>query len=289
MTDAARGAAPPLAPPSPVLRALVVDDEALGRDCVRLALERRADVEIVGECADGTEAVRCIAELAPDLVLLDVRMPGLDGFDVVEAVGAARMPSVIFVTAHDEHAVRAFQVHALDFVLKPFDDARLGRAIGRVRAQLQLRRDGELGRRLAALLAEVRADDGADAAEPPLDPPAAPATAAPSAPLTRIAVREDGHVRFVAVRDVDYLEGDGNYVRLNVRGRAHRVRASIGALATRLDPAQFVRIHRSTIVNIERVREVQPWFGGDYVALLDGGVQLRVSRTYAQDLLKPLW
>jgi two-component system LytT family response regulator len=265
------------------LRAVVVDDEALGRDCVRIALERRGDVAVVAECDEGPAAVAAIEALRPDVVLLDVQMPGMDGFAVVERVGAARMPPVVFVTGHDEHAVRAFQVHALDFVLKPFDDARLARAMDRVRAQLQLRRDGELGRRLSALLAEVRAPDAAVAA------PDRALPAAPGERLTRLVVREDGHIRFVPVRDVDWLEGDGNYVRVHAGGRVHRLRAGVGGLAARLDPARFARIHRSTIVNVERIREVQPWFGGDYVAILDDGTRLRVSRTFAQDLLRPLW
>ncbi|HEX6059646.1 MAG TPA: LytTR family DNA-binding domain-containing protein [Gemmatimonadaceae bacterium] len=269
------------------LRAVVVDDESLARTCVRVALERRADVRIVAECEDGEAAASAVAELDPDLVILDVQMPGVDGFGVIERVGAERMPPVIFVTAHDVHALRAFQVRALDYVLKPFDDARLADALDRARAQIRLRRDGELGRRLAALVADVRAaPDGA----------AAVAAAGPDAGarrrgwVARLTVRtDDGRARILAASDVDWFEGAGNYVRLHIGAASFRIRASLAGLAPRLDPVRFVRVHRSTIVNVARIREVQPWFGGDYIAILHDGRQLRVSRTYARDLLRPVW
>jgi two-component system LytT family response regulator len=272
-------------PPSSAdaLRVLVVDDEPLARDCVRLALGKLPDVVVAGECAGGEEAVRAIAECRPDVVLLDVQMPGLDGFGVVERVGPDRMPPVVFVTAYDAHALRAFRVHALDYVLKPFDDARLAEVMAYVRARLTARRDEALGRQLGALLAERLA-----AREPDDDGGAAAHLRAPSGHVTRFCVSEGGRARFVPAAAVDWIDADGNYVRLHVGAEQHRLRATLRAVAAELDPRQFVQIHRSTIVNIDRIRELQPWFGGDYVALLTSGVRLRVSRSRAPTLLRPL-
>lgn len=259
------------------IRVLVVDDEPLARDCVRLALRSHADVEIVGECASGEEAVHMIVDLTPDLVFLDVQMPNLGAFEVIEHIGVERMPPVIFVTAFDSHALQAFRVHALDYVLKPFDDTRVDEALEHARTHLASRRDGELGRRLAALLAG-RTPNG--------ESPSAPSTAASY--LTRFSVRDDDCTKFVPARSVDWFEADSNYVVLHVGTAAHRLRTAIGILARSLDPRQFAQIHRSIIVNVERVREVQPWFGGDYVAILHDGRRLRVSRTFAPRLLRPL-
>jgi two-component system LytT family response regulator len=248
------------------LRVLVVDDEPLARDSVRLALAADPDVLVVGECDDGDSAVDAIAALAPDLVFLDVQMPGLDGFQVIERVGAARMPLVVFVTAYDRHALKAFEVHALDYLLKPFDDARLREALARAR------RDGAgLAERLTALV-ERMAREGA----------------ARGAYVTRFVVRRGDRATPVRAEDVDWIEADGNYVVLHVRGAAHRLRTSLGALAAQLDPRRFARIHKSTVVNLDRVRELQPWFGGDYVAILVDGRQLRVSRSFAASVLRPL-
>ncbi len=253
------------------VRALIVDDEPLARDCVRLALAGE-DVAVVGECGDGEDAVAAIRQLAPDLVFLDVQMPGLDGFDVVAHVGPDRMPAVVFVTAYDEHALRAFQVHALDYVLKPFDDERLRRALAHARRFLD--RDGEiLARRLAAALAERT--------------PVGPAHAASRGYVTRFTVKQDDRIHFVPAADVDWFEAAGNKVVLHVGERRHAIRATLHSVLEGLDPARFTRIHRSTIVNVDRVREVQPWFGGDYVAILRDGRKLRVSRNYREDLLRP--
>ena len=255
---------------------VIVDDEPLARDCIRFALGSHRDVEIVRECESGEAAVAAILEHAPDIVFLDVQMPDLDGFDVVEQIGPDRMPPVIFVTAFDAHALQAFRIHALDYVLKPFDDARVDEALAHARSHLTSRRDGELGRRLAALLGERSGEAPA--------PPPAPAPAY----LARFGVREDNRTRFVPAAAVDWIEAENNYVRLHVGSAEHRLRTAISVLARSLDPRQFAQIHRSTIVNLDRVREVQPWFGGDYVAILHNGRRLRVSRTFAPKILRPL-
>jgi len=260
------------------LTAIIIDDEPLARDCIRVALDRVGDVRIVAECGDGGTAIAAIERHGPDLVFLDVQMPDVDGFGVVERIGIDNMPAVVFVTAYDAHALRAFEVNALDYVLKPFDDARLAGAVERARARLRLERESDLGRRLAALLSMVRAPGSVGPAGPPAD----------GGYITRLTVRTDDRVHLVPVRDVDWFEGAGNYVRLHVGTKDLRIRLSLTALLARLDPAQFVRVHRSTIVNVERIREVQPWFGGDYLIILTGGQQLRVSRTYAPQLLRPM-
>ena len=293
------------------VRVLIVDDEPLARDCMRLALRGVSGVKIVAECGDGTSAVEAIRRYGPDVVFLDVQMPGLDGFAVLERIEAATMPVVVFVTAFDAHAIRAFEVHALDYVLKPFPDERLVAALDRARAAIQERRNGELGRRLAEFVqhwqtgalsaghetlgSEVaamgpsgvasleRLDSSVEAEHEVAEPQRA---GAPSY-IGRFAVRSDGRVRFVAAADVDWIEADGNYMVLHVGETRHRLRASLAGLTEGLDPRQFVRIHRSVIVNVDRIREVQPWFGGDYIAILRTGAKLRVSRLRAPQLLRP--
>lgn len=247
------------------LRVLIVDDEPLSRDCVRLALASQPDVEIVAECADGLEAADAIPRLAPDLVFLDVRMPGLDGFGVIEKVGSTRMPPVVFVTAFDEHAIRAFTAHALDYVLKPFDDARVGASLDRARQQIALRQDGELGRRLAALV-----------------------HGSAQRPVTRLLVSRGEASCFVPLDDVESFEAERNYVRIHHLGGTDLIRRTLDHLLSELDPARFVRVHRSSAVNVARVREIRPWFSGDCIAVMNSGREVRVSRTYRTGLLKPL-
>jgi two-component system LytT family response regulator len=299
-----------LSPPATAtLRVLIVDDEPLARDCMRLALRDAAGVSIVAECGDGAAAVEAIRRYSPDVVFLDVQMPGLDGFGVLERVDPATLPVVVFVTAFDSHAIRAFEVNALDYVLKPFPDERLLSALDRARATIRERRHGELGRRLAAFVqdwqagalgrgnagvssATSTAPRGSDADEPTSasdheDAAAEPPRGGKGSYIGRFAVRADGRVRFVAAADVDWIEADGNYMVLHVGETRHRLRASLGGLTEGLDPKVFVRIHRSVIVNVGRIREVQPWFGGDYIAILHTGAKLRVSRLRAPQLLRP--
>jgi two-component system LytT family response regulator len=291
-----------LPPATAAVRALIVDDEPLARDCMRLALRTTPDVQIVGECGDGESAIQAIRKHAPDIVFLDVQMPGLDGFAVLEQIEAAAMPAVVFVTAFDAHAIRAFEVHALDYVLKPFSDERLLAALDRAQSAVQERRNGELGRRLAEFVHAWQAGsfvkpptppaglslvDGNASSEDEQDTPEPPRAGGAASYIGRFAVRSDGRVRFVPATEVDWIEADGNYMVLHVGDVQHRLRASLAGLTEGLDPKVFVRIHRSVIVNVERIREVQPWFGGDYVAILKTGAKLRVSRLRAPQLLRP--
>lgn len=250
------------------IRTVIVDDEPLARDCIRVALEKERDVRVLAECTDGHEAVEAIRGLSPDLVFLDVQMPGMDGFQVVEEVGPEHMPEVIFVTAFDEHALHAFDVHALDYVLKPFDDARFHEAVDHARRRLHDQRQDELAERLAALIGAK--SNGVER----------------NTYATRFMIRERDRLRFLRVSDIDWLEAYGNYIRLYQGTRSHLIRATLTGTLERLDPSMFVRIHRSVAVNLDRIAEIQPWSGGDFIAILRDGKRLRVSRNYKDALMR---
>jgi two-component system, LytTR family, response regulator len=252
------------------LRALIVDDEPIARRGIRARLAGTG-IEVAAECGDGEEAVRAIRELAPDLVFLDVQMPGLDGFAVIQAVGADAMPTVIFVTAYDAHALRAFEAHALDYLLKPIDDERFALALARARVRIAERRDGALGRRLRAMLVESEAST-------------TPVLAGVPAPSSRIPIRDRGRIVLLDADEVTWVEADGDYVRVHAGGRGYLVRETMAAIEARLDPARFARIHRSAIVNISRVRELTALPNHDYVIVLRDGTRLRSSRRYADRL-----
>lgn len=267
-----------------------MDDEALARQRVRRLLQNETDVEIVGEAESGTEAVTMIRERQPDLVCLDVQMPGLDGFGVLREIEGGPVPMVLFVTAYDEHAQRAFDVHAVDYVLKPVDGDRFRAAFDKARKQ---RANAVAAERLGELLETVRrlADGGAAEARDGATALASLAgAAAPSVPpaaagangryASRILVKQDGRMFFVKTTEIDWIEADRNYVRLHVGKTAHTIRERISHLEETLDPRLFARIHRSTIVNLNRVREMQQWFSGDYVVILEDGTRLRLSRHY---------
>ncbi|HEX9981742.1 MAG TPA: LytTR family DNA-binding domain-containing protein [Thermoanaerobaculia bacterium] len=255
-----------------MIRVLIVDDEPIARRGIRQRLQGEADLEVVGECGDGAAAIEAITELAPDLVFLDIQMPEVGGFDVIEAIGVARMPAVIFVTAYDEHALRAFDVHAVDYVLKPIDRHRFRTAVKRARRRLahragEQRAPGQLDRRIAAALAEL-GRPAPDYAK-------------------RLAIKGDGRVILVDVDEVDRLEAAGNYVEVHSGARHHLVRDTMASLEARLDPARFVRVSRSSIINADRVRELQPMFNGDFVVVLRDGTKISGSRRYraAYDML----
>lgn len=269
------------------MRVLIVDDEALARQRVRRLLQNEPDVEIVGEAESGHDAVTMIRELQPDLVCLDVQMPGLDGFGVLREIDGSTVPMVLFITAYDEHAQRAFDVHAVDYVLKPVDDERFRAAFDKARKQ---RANAQAAERLGELLETVRRlADGGSAEPRPADAMSAAAGAAPGTAAnganggryaSRILVKQDGRMFFVKTTEIDWIEADRNYVRLHVGKTAHTIRERISHLEETLDPRLFARIHRSTIVNLNRVREMQQWFSGDYVVILEDGTRLRLSRHY---------
>lgn len=263
------------------MRVLIVDDEALARQRVRRLLQNEADVEVVGEAETGRDAVQMIRDLKPDLVCLDVQMPELDGFGVLEELDGEQVPMVLFITAYDEHAQRAFDVHAVDYVLKPVDADRFRAAFERARTQ---RAHAVAAERLGELLATVRRlADGSGASESRGDTAAggqANGGAANGRYASRILVKQDGRMFFVKTTEIDWIEADRNYVRLHVGKVSHTIRERISHLEETLDPRLFARIHRSTIVNLNRVREMQQWFSGDYVVILEDGTRLRLSRHY---------
>jgi two-component system LytT family response regulator len=273
------------------VQVLIVDDEALARQRVRRLLQNEPDVEVVGEAESGHEAVAMIRNLQPDLVCLDVQMPGLDGFGVLGEIEGGHVPMVLFITAYDEHAQRAFDVHAVDYVLKPVDADRFRAAFDKARKQ---RANAVAAERLGELLETVRRLADGGAAEGRGDGVAAllgggaGATAAAGAPAngangryaSRILVKQDSRMFFVKTTEIDWIEADRNYVRLHVGKTAHTIRERISHLEETLDPRLFARIHRSTIVNLNRVREMQQWFSGDYVVILEDGTRLRLSRHY---------
>jgi two-component system LytT family response regulator len=241
-----------------MIRALVVDDEPIARAHLRTLLEQRGDVEVMGECGEGRTAVQMIREGAPDLVLLDVQMPELDGLAVVRDVGPERMPAVIFVTAHDQHAVEAFEVHALDYVLKPVNRSRFTAAIDRVVRLIREGPDGQRAQGLAGLVGLAPARPGTE----------------------RIAVRSGDRLLYLRISDIDWIEAADDLVRLHVGRTVHDHRATMSQMDERLPASTFVRIHRSTIVNIERIREFHPWFQGDWILVLADGTRLQSGRSY---------
>lgn len=260
------------------MRVLIVDDEALARQRVRRLLQNEPDVEIVGEAETGRDAVRMIRELQPDLVCLDVQMPELDGFGVLQELDGEQVPMVLFITAYDEHAQKAFDVHAVDYVLKPVDADRFKAAFARARTQ---RAHAVAAERLGELLATVRRlADGSAPVDAKGDAAAGAAKDANGRYASRILVKDDGRMFFVKTTEIDWIEADRNYVRLHVGKVAHTIRERISHLEETLDPRLFARIHRSTIVNLNRVREMQQWFSGDYVVILEDGTRLRLSRHY---------
>ena len=238
------------------LRVLVVDDEPVARAGIVSLLARDAELEVAGQCGDGRSAVDAIRALKPDLVLLDVQMPEMDGFEVITEVGVEQMPPVVFITAWDQFAVRAFEVHALDYLLKPFDDERFAASIDRVKRAARAGNVGELAERLAAL---VQAPTG-------------------SGWLTRIVVRKASGAVFVPIEDVDWIEAADYCARIHARGKVHVIRETMQRLEEKLDPARFFRVHRSGIVNLDRVREMQPTPQGDHVLVLTDGSRVRLSR-----------
>jgi two-component system LytT family response regulator len=248
------------------VRTLIVDDEPLARERIRTLLAGEPDVVVVGECTNGREAVRALRGQPADLVFLDVQMPGRNAFEVIADVGPERMPAVVFVTAYDEYALRAFEVHAVDYLLKPFDAERFHEALRRARARVKDR--DATGAGTAAVDGSLLALLHQLAGHP--------------ARADRLAVRSSGGIAFVGTDDVDYAEACGNYVRLHCGAARHLMRETMLALEARLDPRRFARIHRSTLVNLDRVKELHPLFHGDWELVLANGTRLTLTRHYRE-------
>jgi two-component system LytT family response regulator len=254
------------------IRVIVADDEPLARQRIRRLLRKEMDVRIVAECSDGASAVAAILREAPDLIFLDVQIPELDGFAVLRSLPRERVPVTVFVTAFDRYALKAFEAQALDYLLKPFTEARFRAAFERARTLIA--RPESLERAaLLALLEQVRMEQrelrdmvagGAEATD-------------------RILVKEDGRVRVVPVSEVEFLEAARNHVKVHAGRSMHLIREPLSSLEARLDPTRFARIHRSTVVNLDRVAEIQPWFSGDGMVVLQGGTKLRLSRGFRQE------
>jgi two-component system, LytTR family, response regulator len=249
------------------IRAIIVDDEPAARRGVRLLLERDGGVDIVGEASNGVEAAEMINREKPDLAFLDVQMPGSDGFDALSKIGAADAPAVVFVTAYDEHALRAFEVNAIDYLLKPYDDARFAAALGRAKEAVRRRRADNVNSRLSQLLDFLQNDRH--------NP-----VASGEKPGERILIKSSGEIFFLKADEIDWIEAEGDYMKFHVSGRTHLMRDTMARLEARLDPKRFIRIHRSTIVNIDRLRKLSPSFAGEYAVILHDGTKLKLSRGY---------
>jgi two-component system LytT family response regulator len=248
------------------IRALIADDELLARQSIRRFLQHHPDISVVEECGDGQSAADAIVSHKPDLVFLDVQMPELDGFAVVHRVGVEQMPATIFVTAYDQYALAAFDANALDYLLKPFGKARFDRALARAQERLTERPDRDLIQRLLRTIENTNGDKNY---------------------MDRLPVTENGRIVFVKTREIQWIESAGNYARLHVAARNYEIRETLSNLERKLRPKEFVRIHRSTIVNLQYVKEVHPWFNGYHLVLLESGQELRMSR-YQQQVAERL-
>jgi two-component system LytT family response regulator len=245
------------------IRTLIIDDELLARKLIRRLLAAEAEIEIVGECADGREAVAMITRTAPDLIFLDVQMPEWGGFEVLQQLKSTPMPVIVFVTAYDKFALDAFAAHALDYLLKPLDEERFLQMLERVKIHLNGRRNGVMENRLHDLIGEL----------------------APSAKtISRLAIKSSGRVVFLNVKEIDWVEASGNYLDLHAGKECHVLRGRLSELEKRLNSEQFFRIHRSTIVNLDRVKEFQPLFKGECVVVMKDGLRLAASRSYSHKL-----
>ncbi|HKP68952.1 MAG TPA: LytTR family DNA-binding domain-containing protein [Pyrinomonadaceae bacterium] len=243
------------------INTLIVDDEPLARDRIKRFLRDEEGIRLIGECKNGSEAIDTINRETPELVFLDIQMPEKNGFDVIKALDAKRMPTIIFVTAYDQYALQAFDVHALDYLLKPFNRERIKRAVARAREHIDHKRLGNIDERLNALIADIRGERKF---------------------LDRLVVKAVGRVFFLKTDEIDWIEAAGNYVKLHVGRDSHMIRETMNGIESKLDPAKFLRIHRSTVVNIDRIKELHPMFSGDYAVILRNGTELALSRNYRE-------
>ena len=247
------------------IRTLIVDDEKLAREKVVRLLEGVKEIEIVGKCANGLEAVSFIEEELPDLVFLDIEMPGLGGFEVLRRVSNVSLPIFVFVTAYGEFAVKAFEVNAIDYLLKPFDRSRLLTAVEKVKAQLESTTPKDRERKILSLLENLNSENKF---------------------IERLLVKESGKMILIKTKEVDWIEAAGNYVKLHIGKSAYMLRETMKRLENKLNPEKFVRIHRSTLVNIDRIIELHPLFSGDYSVILNDKTELPMSRNYQKSLRK---
>jgi two-component system LytT family response regulator len=249
------------------IRTLLVDDMEIARDRIRRFLTFDSTIEIIGECCNGRQAIEAIRKWQPDLVFLDVQMPEIDGFQVVERIGVSKMPVVVFVTAHDQFALRAFEVSALDYILKPFEEERFGSTLERVKHLVKNSDFNDTEIKLRELLTEIKH-------KPKY--------------LKRLAIKVTGKTVFLHTDEIDWIESSGNYLQIYAGKAKYLIREKLKVLETRLDPEKFVRIHRATIMNIERVREMHPLFNGDQEITLSNGARLTMSRTFRENLFSLL-
>lgn len=243
------------------IRALIVDDEPLARLRISDLLKKEERIEVVGEAGNGTDAVKLIRKESPDLVFLDVQMPGKNGFGVLEALGPERVPHVIFVTAYDQYALQAFDVHAMDYLLKPFDRRRFYESLHRAMDHITMKKEGNFTSKLKELLEDVQPSKKC---------------------LDRLIIKAEGRIYFVKTEEIDWIEAAGNYVTLHMGKEEHLMRETMGSMEEKLDPEKFMRIHRSNIVNLERIKEIQPWFNGEYLVILKDDTRLTLSRKYRE-------
>jgi two-component system LytT family response regulator len=263
------------------IRALIVDDESLAREALLLLLGNDPEMQVIAECRNGREAVDVIREQSPDVVFLDIQMPEMDGFQVIEEVGTKRMPVTVFVTAYDKHALRAFEAHALDYLLKPFDHDRFDSALQRTKTFVRQQKLGEISESLFALLQDTKLRTGRPASD--ADNRRSESTAHKE-PIDRVVIKSGGRIYFLKVEEIDWVKSAGDYLSLHAGSQLHLIRETMGNFYTKLDPRKFIRIHRSTIVNIERIKDIQPLFKGEYIVTLTNGKRLTASRGYRHEI-----
>ncbi len=252
---------------SPKIRAVIADDELLARKFIRRMLKQDPEVEIVAECANGAEAVATIRKEKPDLVFLDVQMPEMNGFAVLDAVKLDHLPEIIFTTAYESYAIRAFELHALDYLLKPFDQVRLKAALKYAKERFHSQHEEDKRLQVGTLLESIRAQQEY---------------------LDRIIIRADGRITFLHTREIDWIEADDKYVHLHTGKGARMVRQTLAAIEGQLNPKKFLRVHRSAMVNVDRIKELQPLFNGEHSLILDDGTRLTLSRKYKDKLFELL-